>query len=258
MRQITLKKSQNREAEWREVYLDDYGHIKALRKGLVTVFLLLIAAFFGCYAISSKIIDFMIADGQKIGFNFVFISPAEILMQQLRMSMLTGLVLVIPFAITFILVYITPAVDGSMLKVIRTILIAVGLFLLGAAFSYFVLIPFMFQMFFDAGVQSGIVAQISVQRYVDIYLALIISIGLVFEIPLLSLLLSKLGILKANMLKKNRYMSLVGILIASCIITPTTDIFSELIVAVPMIVLYEISIAICLFVEKGKEKKIDE
>ena len=249
---MQLKKSQSREAEWREVYLDDYGHIKALKKGLITVFLLLIAAFFACYAMSSKIIDFMIADGQKIGFNFVYISPAEILMQQLRMSMFTGFFLVLPFAITFLLMYITPAVDGSMLKVIRTILMAFGLFLVGAAFSYFILIPFMFQMFFEAGVQSGIVAQISVQRYVDIYLALIISLGLIFEIPLLSLLLSKLGLLKANMLKKNRYISIVGILIASCIITPTTDIFSELIVAIPMLVLYEVSIWICLYVEKRK------
>lgn len=247
-----MKKSQSRETGWREVYLDDYGHIKALKKGLVTVILLLIAAFFACYAISNKIIDFMIADGQKIGFNFVYISPAEILMQQLRMSMLTGFVLVLPFAITFLLMYITPAVDGSMMKIIRIIMIAFGLFLVGAAFSYFVLIPFMFHMFFDAGIQSGIVAQISVQRYVDIYLALIISIGLIFEIPLLSLLFSRIGLLKANMLKKNRYISFIGILIASCIITPTTDIFSELIVAIPMLVLYEVSIWICLYVEKRK------
>lgn len=249
--QITMmKQAQSKDSEWREVYLDDFGHLRALRGGVILSFITFLIAFGISFYFSKSMLDFILSDGKNIGYSFVYISPLEIMAEQIKLSFLVGIIVTLPVIITEGLLFIKPAIDGSIFSIVKIFLFATILFCLGAGFSYLVLMPFTLNMFYSLGLETQIIAQISVQKYVDLYMALVFALGVVFETPLVASFLARLGLLNSEKMAKGRLIALLVIMAISNIITPTTDILTATMVDVPMYLLYEVSIIVCRRVEK--------
>jgi sec-independent protein translocase protein TatC len=121
--------------------------------------------------------------------------------------------------------------------------------MIGALFCYFVVIPY--GLNFLLGFGSGqIEPNIQIKEYLKFVTLLILVFGVIFELPLLSFFLTKLGILTPEFLRTKRRYGIVAIFIAAAVLTPTTDIVSQLLLAVPLMILYEISIWVSKFALK--------
>ncbi|MDI6766519.1 MAG: twin-arginine translocase subunit TatC [Bacteroidota bacterium] len=125
-------------------------------------------------------------------------------------------------------------------------------FLAGVAFAYFIMLPYMLQFFAVFGTQ-GIQNMISIHEYVSFVLQLILISGLIFELPMVSYFLARLGILTPKFMRKYRRHAIVAILIIAAIVTPTTDPFTMGVFALPMMLLYEMSIFIAGIAKRKRE-----
>ena len=123
---------------------------------------------------------------------------------------------------------------------------------MGVAFAYFISLPFMLRFLIQFTGEVDVSASISIQQYVSFLLTVFVIFGLVFELPVVSVLLTGLGLVKAEWLVKGRKVMIVVIFVLAAIITPP-DIVSQVMVAVPMLLLYEVSIFLSRAV--GKMKK---
>ena len=129
-------------------------------------------------------------------------------------------------------------------------------FCLGALFSYMVALPFMIQFLVNFSTSEFINSAISVASYLDFMIGMLLTFGVVFEEPMLAFVLTKLGILTPNILRKVRRYAIPVIFVIAAIITPP-DVVSQFMVAVPMIGLYELSILISSVIYKKKQNEDD-
>lgn len=128
-----------------------------------------------------------------------------------------------------------------------------ALFMLGVAVSYFLVFPLTFRFLGTYQVSADVGNMITLQSYIDTLLTLSLSMGLVFEIPILSWLFARLGFLSSRFMRQYRRHAVVVILIVAAVITPTSDVFTLLVVSLPMWLLYEASIWIVARTEKPQE-----
>ena len=125
-------------------------------------------------------------------------------------------------------------------------------FLVGVAFAYWIMIPVMLS--FTASFGSNLIKNsIDVTEYFSFITTTLLSAGLIFELPMIAYILSKIGIISPEMLRKYRRHSIVVILILAAALTPSTDPVSQLVFAAPLMVLYEISILVTVFARKKEE-----
>jgi sec-independent protein translocase protein TatC len=131
------------------------------------------------------------------------------------------------------------------------------LFIIGVLFSYFFMVPWTLNFLGTYQVSSMVANQISLSSYISTVTSTILSVGVVFELPVVVYVLAKIGIITPEFLKKNRKYSFVIILIVAAIITPP-DVFSQLMVTVPLYSLYEISILVAKRVSPAPEPELED
>ena len=166
-------------------------------------------------------------------------------MLHVKASFFVGLLAAIPFAIWQILLFVLPALYANERRLLYQGVFSGSLmFLAGLLFSYFIVFPLTFRFLGTYQVRAELQNLISVESYIGTLLSLSLSIGLVFEIPVICWLLARGGILTAPMMSRYRKHSIVLILVLAAIITPTQDVFTLLIVSLPMWLLFEVSILI--------------
>ena len=166
-------------------------------------------------------------------------------MLHVKASFFVGLLAAIPFAIWQILLFVLPALYANERRLLYQGVFSGSLmFLAGLLFSYFIVFPLTFRFLGTYQVSTELQNLISVESYIGTLLSLSLSIGLVFEIPVICWLLARGGILTAPMMSRYRKHSIVLILVLAAIITPTQDVFTLLIVSLPMWLLFEVSILI--------------
>jgi len=153
---------------------------------------------------------------------------------------------------------VAPALTREEKRAVRPALIGgIGFFCLGAAFSYFVALPFMIQFLVNFSRSDFIHSSISVAAYLDFMIGMLLTFGLVFEEPMLAFVLTSLGILTPHLLRKVRSYAIPVIFALAAVITPP-DVVSQFMVAVPMIVLYELSILISAAIYRKKQRAAQE
>lgn len=167
-----------------------------------------------------------------------------------QVAIIIGLILSFPNVVYQLWKFIAPALREREKKFITAIVLFTTLcFLLGVAFAYFVMLPMALSFAAQFG-STMIENNFSIDEYFSIILSVILGAGLVFELPMLSFFLSKLGILSPKIMRKYRRHSFVAILILSAILTPGTDPVSQVILAIPLVILYEISILVSKIFQK--------
>lgn len=171
-----------------------------------------------------------------------------------EVAFVCGIILSIPNLMYQLWSFLRPALRENEKKHIGLIVVFSSLcFLSGIVFSYFVVLPYALN--FAAGFGStNIQNNIAVDEYFSIILSVMLTFGLVFELPMVSFFLTKLGILTPKFMRKFRRHSILVIFILAAILTPTTDPVNQLLLAVPLVILYEISILISKMAMKKKSE----
>ena len=171
----------------------------------------------------------------------------------MKVSCYTGVMMASPYIIYQLFAFISPALYANERRpVITATLWGYLLFLIGVMLSYFIIFPLTFRFLSAYQVSDSVVNTITLTSYVDTMLSLTLMMGIVFEMPLLCWLLSRLGVLSSTFMKSYRRHAIIVILLMAAIITPTTDVFTLLVVTFPMYILYEASI---LIVQHGEPKR---
>jgi len=178
-------------------------------------------------------------------------------MAAISISMMGGLIIAFPYLLWELWKFIKPALSAKELKYARGGIFWVSLcFFTGAAFGYFVLAPFTFNFLanFTLGNTGAYRYMPTLEDYIDTLNNILLGCGLAFELPVLAYILAKIGLISSAFLRTYRKYAMLVILVVSAIITPSPDWTSQVIVALPLLLLYEISILICARIAIQEEK----
>jgi len=168
-------------------------------------------------------------------------------------ALVAGLVLGFPYLLWELWRFIKPALKEKEIKAATGfITYATGLFLSGILFGYYIVTPMAIYFLGNYKVDPSIQNNFSIDSYISVVTTLVLLMGLVFELPIIVYFLARFGILTGAFMGKYRKHAIVIILIVAAVITPTTDIFTQMLVAVPLYVLYEASIIVAKRVEKRR------
>lgn len=179
-------------------------------------------------------------------------------MSAISISMVGGLIIAFPFLFWELWRFIKPALSAKEFRYAKGSIFWISLcFFLGAAFGYFVLSPFTFNFLanFTLGKSGAYKYLPTLDDYIDTLNNIVLGCGLSFELPVLAYVLAKIGLISADFLRRYRKYSFVGILLLAAIITPSPDWTSQVIVALPLLLLYEISILVAHRVGKKEERE---
>lgn len=178
--------------------------------------------------------------------QLININLAGQFMAHIGASFSLGLILVVPYILFEIWRFINPALYPNEKKHIGTIFSSASfLFYAGVAIAYLIIFPLTVRFLGSYEISSLVPNQISVQSYLGTLYILTFSMGIMFEMPVLAYMLSRMGLIHKQLLKSVRSYALVILMILAALITPTTDPFTLIIVVLPLYVLYEISIVVC-------------
>ncbi len=227
------------------------GHLREIRNRIALSFVILVAVFFACFAAIRPLAYALLQLGLQNGFEYVYLSPSELLTSYVKLALVCSFALVSPVLIAQIWGFIAPAFTRRQRRAIYPALIGGLLFFFaGAAFSYVIALPFMIRFLVDFSTSDFIRSSVSVASYLDFMMGMLLTFGLVFEEPMLAFILTRLGILKPRLLRKARRYAIPVIFTIAAVITPP-DVVSQFMVAIPMIALYELSIGISTVVARG-------
>lgn len=232
------------------------GHLEELRWHIVKALIGWILATVLCAFYSEFIVNKLLLGPLKaVGLKAQVLAPYGIVLLYMQTVLICGFILSMPNTLYWLWRFVSP---GLLPKERRYVSWMVGFtslcFFAGVAFGYFILIPTALDFFSHFGTED-IQLNIAIDRYVSFVLALIVGAGLVFELPMISYVLSRMGILTPAFMRHYRRHSIVAILIIAAAVTPTPDIVTQLLLAIPMILLYELSIFISSVVARKKEEE---
>lgn len=253
---VPKNQNEKREEQIENDEMSFMDHISELRKRLFYIVLGLLLTM----AISGVFIEYFV--------NWILLNPAveyQLKLQNLRpfgqpilyfkLIFIAGLILGIPWIIYQLWKFIAPGLYQNERKwVIAIITSSTFAFLCGVMFAYFVMLPSMISFAASFG-SKAIENIIDVNEYISFFTTIVLASGLIFELPILSFILTKIGIINSKFLRKYWRHSIVVILILAAIITPTPDPVNQMVFAFPLIILYEISILVSKIVEKTQKKK---
>lgn len=242
----------NTSNELREMSFVD--HLSELRRALViSVLAIVLGAGAGFYFHSWFLKTLM---AQVPGVNFVIVAPAEGLGAVLRLSILMGLFVAMPIILRELFWFIGPAFTrGQRLMLIPILVASYGLFVLGVAFAYFSLLPLGVR-FLIGFTPPGIQPMLSIGRYIDFASTLLFGTGLLFQVPILMLLLAMLGVVHQAQLKAQRRMVYFGSFVVAAVITPSVDMLTQALLGGTLIFLFELGLGLMGVAEKLHRKPL--
>lgn len=229
-------------------------HLEELRRALLGAFVAVFLAALGAYLVSGQVVDFVVV--QHVG-EAQFLRPMEAFLARVKVSLLLGLLVSLPFVMFQIWNFVVPGLlEQERRLVLPMVVFSTLLFLGGTAFSYLVLTPTMVQLLVGFATEH-IRANISVDYLLDFIIKMALACGILFQLPLVVALLTLIEIVTPRFLWSKWRHAVVVILILAAIATPG-DGPSQLVLAAPIIVLYFLSILISLAIVRGKRRREDE
>ena len=237
-----------------EKRLSVVGHLVELRKRLIRSVIVIVVASILCFIFYNQIFDILIYPAQDI--NLIFIEMTEMLGTIMRVCLFSGIALTIPYLTYEVIMFVSPALTRREKKYVYIILPWIALmFAAGVIFAYYILVPriTLFLTTFGSDIATP---QIKIGNYIAVVTRLLLAVGLVFEMPVLTTFLARLGILKPKWLSDKRKIAIVLAFILAAMITPTIDPINQSLVALPLIVLYEMSIWLAKLVYKKEPVEV--
>lgn len=235
-----------------------WDHLDALRASLIKVIVAFLVVAIGLFPFKVFLFDNLILAPTKSDFwiykllgadfslNLVNIELTTQFMIHMKMTLLCAAVLVFPYMVYQVWKFIAPALYSNEKNAIgKAFLLSSFLFYAGVVISYLIIIPLMLNFFSGYQVSSAVPNMFSLSSYISIFTSMALTFGIVFEFPILTILLSNLGLLHRESMKQYRRHAVCAIVVLAAVITPSGDPFSLAIVALPLYLLYEFSVLIC-------------
>jgi sec-independent protein translocase protein TatC len=238
----------------KEKNLTFMGHVRELRGRLGWSVLVLVITTIIAFVFADQIFHFLIKPAGNI--PLIYTEMTEMLGTYMIVSLAGGLVLAMPFFVYQIVMFVSPALTRSEKRYVYIALPWITvMFVGGVAFGYFILLPpaMHFLLSFGSDIASP---YIKIGNYITLVTRLLLAIGIVFETPVVITFLSRLGVVTPGWLAGKRKWAFIGAFILSAIITPTMDPINQSLVAVPLIVLYEMSIWLSRLVYRSRGKTV--
>jgi sec-independent protein translocase protein TatC len=230
------------------------GHLLELRQRLFRSAIVLVITTIISFVFTKQIIHFLTAPAGHI--NLIFIEMTEMLGTYMVVALAGGIVLAMPFLVYQIIMFISPALSRQEKKYVYLALPWITLmFAGGVAFGYYVLLPPAMKFLVTFGTDIA-TPQIRIGNYISLVTRLLLAIGVVFELPVVTTFLAKLGIVSPQTLSRQRKWAIIGAFVLAAFITPTVDPINQSLVAVPLIVLYEMSIWLAKLVYRGRTETV--
>jgi len=222
-------------------------HIEELRKRLIMVVVFFFIAVIGGFFLARPLILYLQHTHEAEQFALNAFKPTDPLMVYMQFAFIIAFVLTSPVILYQLWAFISPGLYPTERRVtLSYIPISIGLFLLGISFSYFVLFPFVIEFVIQISNDLGINQVIGINEYFRFLLQLTLPFGLLFQLPVVVMFLTRLGIITPMLLVKIRKYAYFALLVIAALITPP-ELISHLMVTVPLFILYEVSIFISRF-----------
>jgi sec-independent protein translocase protein TatC len=226
-------------------------HLVELRKRILISLVFLFIAFIGVFNYSETLFDIKILlrspyiqITKKTPVSLYFFAPVEAFWMHMKVSFVAALILSLPLIFYQLWRFISPGLLEKERKyVFPFVLSATTFFLIGALFCFLIVLPFAMTFFLEYKT-ANITPMLSVEKYIDFCLKFILAFGAIFELPLVIIFLTRFGIVSPGALARNRKYAVLVSFIAAAILTPTPDAFNMTLMAIPMIILYEIGILV--------------
>jgi len=229
------------------------GHLGELRQRLIKGVIAVVIASIISFVFFKPIFYYLILPAGDI--NLVYIEMTEMIGTIMKVCLTSGIILAMPYLTYQFLMFVSPALTRKEKKYVYLILPWIALmFVGGIAFGYFILIPpaTKFLITFGSDIATP---QIKIGNYISIVSRLLLAIGLVFEMPVVTTFLARLGIITSKWLASKRKLAIIFAFILAAIITPTFDPINQSLVAVPLIILYEMSIWLAKLVQRKEPRE---
>jgi len=234
-------------------------HLEELRRRIIYSLIAVAVGFFACWAYAEKIYGVMqkpiitALRANGLSERLVYLNPTEPFNLYLKVAFLAGLFATSPFVLYQVWLFISPGLYRHERRYVTPFMFStVGLFLAGGVFGYRIVYPQALNFLISYGKQFQ--PMITIGEYTDLFLTIIIGMGVIFELPILVFFLSLMGIVTAGWMWRNFRYSILVIFIIAAIVTPTTDILNMCVFAAPMIALYALSIAIAYLVHPKQRR----
>ncbi len=225
-------------------------HLGELRQRLIKSVIAVLITTVLSFIFATQIFDILILPAE--GINLIYIEMTEMISTYMKVSLTSGIILAMPYLIYHLLMFVSPGLTRKERKNIYLILPWIALmFAAGVVFGYFILVPPATKFLLTWGADIA-TPQIKIGNYISIVTRLLLAVGLVFEMPVVTTFLSRLGIITPKWLSDKRKPAIIFAFILAAIITPTFDPVNQTLVAAPIIVLYELSIWLAKLVQPKK------
>ncbi len=235
-------------------------HLEELRRRLIHSGVYLIAGFFICYGFHERIYAFMqkpivtALTKHHLDPQLVYTNPVDVFNLFLKVSLMAGVILASPFVLYQVWLFISPGLYRNEKQYVLPFMTAtVGLFLAGAFFGYHYVYPGALD--FLIGYAGQFKPMVTVGEYTDLFMTVILGLGITFELPILVFFLALFGIVSAGFLWKNIRYAILIIFIIAAIITPTPEVLTMCVFAAPMLVLYLIGIGVAYMVHPTRRNR---
>lgn len=234
-------------------------HLEELRRRIIYSLIAVAVGFFACWRYAERIYDIMqkpimtALHNNGMSEKLVYLNPTEPFNLYLKVAFLAGLFVASPVVLYQLWLFISPGLYRHEKRYVTPFMVStVGLFIAGGYFGYKIVYPAALNFLIEYGKQFQ--PMITISEYTDLFLTIIIGMGVIFELPILVFFLSLMGIVSAGFMWRNFRYSILIIFIIAAIVTPTTDILNMCIFAAPMVALYAVSIGIAWIVHPAQRR----
>lgn len=240
-----------------------WEHLDILRGSLIRMLVAAIVAGVAAFLLKDWLFDVVLAPSSSdfITYRLLGVEPFRIelvntglteqFMIHMKVSLVAGILIASPYILYLLFRFISPALyDNERRYSVRLTVAAYLMFLFGVAVNYFVIFPLTVRFLGTYQVSDDIYNLLTISSYVDTLAMMSLVFGIVFEIPVVSWLLARFGLLKSVWMSRYRRHAIVAIVIVAAVITPTSDVFTLFMVSLPIWLLYEASVLIVRITEK--------
>ena len=236
-------------------------HIADLRKRLTISTITVVVMFFACFSFYEPILEWMMAPVKHalpVGTSMIAVEIQETFFTAMKVAFFGGFIISLPVIFWQLWLFLAPGLyDHEKKLVVPFVFFATLMFLLGASFAYYIVVPVGFDFLIAFG-NSVVSVLPSIGKYVGFFTKLMIGFGIAFELPVITFFLAKIGLVNDQMLKDFFRYAVVLIFIISAILTPP-DVISQVLMAAPLLILYGVSIYIAkVFNPAQKEEEEEE